>query len=186
MTDHPQFRLSIEHITHAPNQAAALKRWSHAARGLVLFAGRPGSGKTTTVYACMAEALTQGSPRIATVEDALDLRIAGVDHTCAPGPDEAHQQEAFEAIAGRGADVLFAGTGPALWKSALSKAQAGQLVFVQLEADSAAHAVEVFTAGTSQSALDHLVGSVWQALHAVPETGRRRAQYDLEAGPLDA
>ena len=60
MADHPQFKLTIEHIANAPDQAAALKRWSRAARGLVLFAGRPGSGKTTTVYACMAEAATPG------------------------------------------------------------------------------------------------------------------------------
>lgn len=64
---------------------------------------------------------------------------------------------------------------------ALSFAEAGHLVLVQMEADSAADALERFTAAAGRPVDRSLVGVSWQEL--IPKAGGgREARYELKEG----
>jgi MSHA biogenesis protein MshE len=61
--------------------AAILKRLRtalHGANGLVLVTGPTGSGKTTTLYACLAE-LNKPESKLITVEDPVEYRLPGLN-----------------------------------------------------------------------------------------------------------
>lgn len=47
--------------------------------GMILFCGPTGSGKTTTLYACIQE-IKDGTTNIMTVEDPVEYRVRGVNH----------------------------------------------------------------------------------------------------------
>jgi type II secretory ATPase GspE/PulE/Tfp pilus assembly ATPase PilB-like protein len=57
-----------------------LDRLLHETSGAVLFSGPAGSGKTTTIYACLRElvAATAGRRSLATLEDPIEVAIPGV------------------------------------------------------------------------------------------------------------
>lgn len=59
---------------------AALRRLLGATSGAILFSGPAGSGKTTTIYACLRElvATTQGRRSLATLEDPIEVAVPGV------------------------------------------------------------------------------------------------------------
>jgi len=48
--------------------------------GMILFCGPTGSGKTTTLFACIQE-IHKGTQNITTVEDPVEYRVRGVNHT---------------------------------------------------------------------------------------------------------
>ena len=58
-------------------------------------------------------------------------------------------------------------------------------VFVQLEADSAEGAIELFSETVGRDARPHIVGSVWQQLTRDECSGKRAAAYDFCPGGLD-
>jgi type II secretory ATPase GspE/PulE/Tfp pilus assembly ATPase PilB-like protein len=60
--------------------AAALRRMLGATSGAVLFSGPAGSGKTTTLYACLREiaAESQGRRSLASLEDPIEVAVSGV------------------------------------------------------------------------------------------------------------
>lgn len=59
---------------------AEVKRTLGATSGAVIFTGPAGSGKTTTLYACLREIATQtaGGRSLATLEDPVEVPLAGV------------------------------------------------------------------------------------------------------------
>ena len=164
---------TIERITKNAQDAATLTRWSGASAGLVLVSGLPGSGKTTTVYACLSQIAASTSAKIYVTGD------TGVDalqvHQISLGANGAIPSDL---------DVLFVDE-EELWSSALDVAKSGHVVFVQIEAASAAQARDAFIEATDVSAGENLVGSVWQELVADPVTGGRKALYSFVSGSLD-
>lgn len=58
----------------------ALRGWLAETSGMVILAGPAGSGKTTTLYACLREitAMTRGARSLATLEDPVESAIPGV------------------------------------------------------------------------------------------------------------
>ncbi len=63
-----------------PEILAVLRRLLGETSGAVLFSGPAGSGKTTTCYACLRElvAVTEGRRSLATLEDPVEVAVAGV------------------------------------------------------------------------------------------------------------
>ncbi len=64
-----------------PNEILpALQRLLGATSGAILFSGPAGSGKTTTIYACLRElvAATAGRRSLATLEDPIEVAVPGV------------------------------------------------------------------------------------------------------------
>ncbi|MDO9236958.1 MAG: GspE/PulE family protein [Aquabacterium sp.] len=80
--DRQHLAQSLEGLTLAklgfnPEAIAALRRWSHKSHGMMLVTGPTGSGKTTTLYAAIAET---HNPRdkIITIEDPVEYQLPGV------------------------------------------------------------------------------------------------------------
>ena len=65
-----------------PNEAAAeLEKCLAQPSGLLLLTGPAGSGKTTTIYACLSRLATTGGRHIITVEDPVEQIIPGIMQT---------------------------------------------------------------------------------------------------------
>lgn len=180
--------VTVDRIASA-DVAATLRRWCSASHGLVLVTGRSGSGKTTTAYSCLAELAASDSRVIFTVEGAIGYYLPGVDQVEVDLHDEAALRSTLAAVTDSDPDVLFLSSGIAqphqqlLCGVALSAAESGHLVFVQMDADSADDALRRFTEGAGRDVRRSLVGVVWQELVPKP-AGGRVARYELERGAL--
>lgn len=76
---HARRLLRLEELGHDPQIIARLRRRLAEPQGLLLVCGPAGSGKTTTLFALLAELLAQRSgTSILTVEDPVELRLNGV------------------------------------------------------------------------------------------------------------
>lgn len=181
----------LDIIAPRPDDVATLRRWSHAPRGITLISGRSGSGKTTTAYCALQEIAQREDRVIFTIEDTIDVLLDGVNQVSVDLDDEGAYRRAFVDIFDSDIDVLFISSSFAqrhlstLWGSALSAAEAGCLVLVQLEADSASDARDKFAQAVDRSMDEHLLGVVWQELKTDPESGQRSASYDFMSGALD-
>lgn len=60
---------------------AVLSRWLNRAAGLLLLTGPAGSGKTTTIYACVQYLASTGGRHVITVEDPVEQIIPGIMQT---------------------------------------------------------------------------------------------------------
>ncbi len=169
--------------------AATLRGWCSASHGLVLVSGRSGSGKTTTAYSCLSELAASDTRAIFTIEESIGHYLPGVDQVEVDLHDEAALRDTFNAVFDSDPDVLFLSSAIAqphqhvLCGMALSAAESGHLVFVQMEADSADDAIRRFSAAAGRAVDRYLVGAVWQELIPKPEGGRV-ARYELQRGSL--
>lgn len=180
---------TLEKITTSPNEHDQLESFSLADHGIVLVSGPGGSGKTTTAYSMLARAAKEGGRVIYTLEsEAIDMFVPGVNQVEVDLAEPAELRRTMGAIMRSDPDILFIASSPLqtneelLWQTALSTAEAGHLVIVQLEADSAEDALEAFQRRVARPVDDSMVGVVWQEL--VREGTSRRARYDIIEGPL--
>lgn len=72
---------SLESLNHSPGVTRELEQFLKQPTGLLLLTGPAGSGKTTTIYACLRELMQQGHRHIITIEDPVEQVIAGVMQT---------------------------------------------------------------------------------------------------------
>ena len=72
-----QVRPGLDMLDHSPRVLQSLKTFLSSKTGLILVAGPPGSGKTTTLYAAL-EFLRAPSRKIITAEDPIAGRLPGV------------------------------------------------------------------------------------------------------------
>ncbi len=172
----------FEQIGLEPEQKTMLKKWSDAQKGLIIVGGPTGSGKTTTVYALMNEMKKQNRV-IFTLENATSLVIDGINQVEYSSRDKEDFDRNFEAISMAGPSVICLGLGltygleKEIYSAAYHAASTGTLVILQMNADSAKEAVEVFEKEVGHSAKKILVGASWQKL--VSLGGKIKAQYDF-------
>ena len=70
------------HELNLPVEAGAeLQKFLHQTTGLLLLTGPAGSGKTTTIYACLRQLVEQGGRHIISIEDPAEQIIPGVMQT---------------------------------------------------------------------------------------------------------
>jgi general secretion pathway protein E len=69
--------LPLEQLGMSPDVIAGLRRHLSATQGMLLVTGPTGSGKTTTLYALLAE-LSTGQEKVITLEDPIEYRLPGV------------------------------------------------------------------------------------------------------------
>lgn len=70
------------HELNLPETASAeLQKFLHQTTGLLLLTGPAGSGKTTTIYACLRQLVEQGGRHIISIEDPAEQIIPGVMQT---------------------------------------------------------------------------------------------------------
>jgi general secretion pathway protein E len=188
----PQSRLPkrVEDICNTPQEAAVLRRWSQASKGLVLVSGRSGSGKTTTSFCCLEELARERDRVIFTLEESVEFLLPHVEQVEVELSDSRAVREAFDAVFASDPDVLFVASSlspqhqTALCRHALSAAESGCLVFVQMDAVSADDARRLFETAVARAIEDQLVGVSYQELVRDEASGPRRAQYELATGPL--
>jgi MSHA biogenesis protein MshE len=70
--------LRLEHLGMSPHILDRLREAVHRSSGMVLVTGPTGSGKTTTLYAALAEINTT-EKKIITVEDPVEYRLPGIN-----------------------------------------------------------------------------------------------------------
>lgn len=70
-------QLSLEALGFDPESLATLRELANAAYGMLLVTGPTGSGKTTTLYAALAETQS-GKEKIITIEDPVEYQLPGV------------------------------------------------------------------------------------------------------------
>ncbi len=69
--------LTLDALGFPPAERAAIRREARQPHGMLLVTGPTGSGKTTTLYATLAEIHT-GTDKIITIEDPVEYQLAGV------------------------------------------------------------------------------------------------------------
>jgi type IV pilus assembly protein PilB len=72
--------LSFSNLGFSPLQEKIVRKGINAPFGVVLVTGPTGSGKTTTLYACLTE-LNDPSMKLATVEDPVEYNLEGIVQT---------------------------------------------------------------------------------------------------------
>ncbi|MDZ7276625.1 MAG: GspE/PulE family protein [candidate division KSB1 bacterium] len=72
-----QVTLGLENLGLLPRDLARLERLLQKPHGIILVTGPTGSGKTTTLYACLNK-LNESSRKIITVEDPIEYQLAGI------------------------------------------------------------------------------------------------------------
>jgi len=78
--DKSNLQLDFTALGFPQSLIADLRRVLHRPHGIVLVTGPTGSGKTTTLYAALAE-LNEGGRKLLTVEDPIEYRLPGVVQT---------------------------------------------------------------------------------------------------------
>jgi twitching motility protein PilT len=156
-----------------------------ADHGLVIIAGTYGSGRTTTLTACLQSINHNAIKHIATVEEPIEYMLLGeksiVDQR-EVGTDVASWEEAVESLPREDVDVVGFSRLPnaTVTASALSLALGGKLVFAVMEAESCVQAVEQLVATfppTNQTAMRSKLADALLAISVqklVPRVGGGR------------
>ncbi len=126
---------------------ALARRLAGAPRGLVLLAGPPGSGRSTTLAALVGLAAEGRPGHLVTIERPIEHLLAAGRSLVRQVEVPAHAPTARAAVeATRGADVdvvaLADASEPAALAAAVARAEAGALVFAVVDATGVAAAVE--------------------------------------------
>ncbi|MBM4090744.1 MAG: type II/IV secretion system protein [Planctomycetes bacterium] len=125
------------HAAHLEDLTAMLGRPS----GLILVTGPAGSGKTTTLYACLSH-LNDGTRKINTIEDPIELVLPGVHQSEVQPKIDLGFPELLRAVLRQAPDVIMLGEirDPVTAETAALAANSGHLVFATLHAPTAAAA----------------------------------------------
>lgn len=110
--------------------------------GLILVSGPTGSGKTTTMYACMHH-LNNGRRKIHTIEDPIEYGVRGLLQSEADEVNGPTFNELLRGVVRQSPDVIMVGEirDSVTAETAVLAANSGQLVFVTLHASVAASAI---------------------------------------------
>lgn len=137
----------FEQLGLGPNDRERLKELLGCPGGLILVTGPTGSGKTTTLYACL-NYLNDGLRRIHTIEDPIEYALHGI-HQSQPIPKLGlHFPDLLRGIIRQGPDVIMIGEirDAETAATAVSAANSGHLVLATLHAPVAAGGVAAMLA----------------------------------------
>ncbi|GAF98882.1 unnamed protein product, partial [marine sediment metagenome] len=70
--------LAIDDLGFTQRNVTILRNFSQRPQGMILIVGPTGSGKTSTLYACMQE-ITSDEVNIITVEDPVEYELPGIN-----------------------------------------------------------------------------------------------------------
>jgi type II secretory ATPase GspE/PulE/Tfp pilus assembly ATPase PilB-like protein len=134
---------NLESLGFVGPQLGALVSVLHSPSGLVVVTGPTGSGKTTTLYACL-HYLHDGTRKIHTLEDPIEYSVRGVHQTQVDVAFGGDFQEMLRGVLRQGPDVVLIGEvrDQATAETTVRAANSGQLVFASLHAPVAAAALQ--------------------------------------------
>ncbi len=176
---------NLQHLGFIGPQLSQIQSLLHSPGGLILVTGPTGSGKTTTLYACLHH-LNNGRRKIHTIEDPVEYAVPGLRQTQIDDVNGAGFAEMLRAILRQGPDVIMVGEirDQATAETAIRAANSGQLVFATLHSPKASVAVHTMLGLGIQPYMlcSALLGVIGQRLVRVlnPET---RVPIDLSAAP---
>ena len=176
---------NLKHLGFIGPQLGQMQSLLHSPGGLILVTGPTGSGKTTTLYACL-HYLNDGRRKIHTIEDPVEYAVPGLRQSQVDEATGAGFAEMLRAILRQGPDVIMVGEirDEATAETAVRAANSGQLVFATVHAPLAAVAIHTMLGlGIRPYNLcSGLLGVISQRLMRVlnPET---RVPIDLAAAP---
>ena len=139
--------LDIDKLGLLPKELGYLRAILASSSGLILVTGPTGSGKTTTLYACI-RALNDGSRKINTIEDPIEYSVNGVCQSQVNERVGMDFPELLRNILRQAPDVILIGEvrDEDTAKTAVRAANSGHLVFATLHARTAAQAVQSLNA----------------------------------------
>jgi general secretion pathway protein E len=119
-----------------------LRRLLGATSGAIILSGPAGSGKTTTIYACLRElvATTEGRRNLATLEDPIEVPVAGVAQSQANHAAGFTLESGLRSLLRQDPEVIAVGEirDPATAELAFQASLTGHLVLTTFHAGSAA------------------------------------------------
>lgn len=135
--------LRLEHLGMPPRILDRLREAIHRSSGMVLVTGPTGSGKTTTLYAALAEINTT-EKKIITVEDPVEYRLPGINQVQVNDKIELTFERVLRSALRQDPDVILVGEMRDLEtiRLALTAAETGHLVFGTLHTSSAAKTID--------------------------------------------
>jgi len=134
---------SLGSLGMAPVVLARYRRAVHAAHGFIVVCGPTGSGKTTTLYASLAERNAE-SQHLCTVEDPVEVQMAGVAQVQVNPRAGLTFASALRAFLRHDPNVIMLGEMRDAESAgvAMSAALSGQLVMTTMHASDAPRAIE--------------------------------------------
>ncbi len=140
--DKEKFALKLEELNFTPENLKLYRSLYNYGSGIVLLTGPTGSGKTTTLYATLAE-LNSNERNIITVEDPVEYRIAGINQVAVNEKAGLTFANGLRSILRQDPDIMMIGEIRDLdtAQTAIHAALTGHLVFSTLHTNSAAGAV---------------------------------------------
>jgi type II secretory ATPase GspE/PulE/Tfp pilus assembly ATPase PilB-like protein len=176
---------TVDQLGLARQEHAALMNILNSPSGLVLVTGPTGTGKTTTLYACL-QYLNNGARKINTIEDPIEYSVAGVRQSQANARIGVDFPELLRSILRQSPDVIMIGEirDEETANTAVRAANSGHLVLATLHAPVAAGAVASMLAmGANRFFLaTGLLGVIAQRLVRVLCSACRVA-YDMSSSP---
>lgn len=151
-------KFSLDDIGLLPFQREMVNDILLKPQGLVLLTGPTGSGKTTTLYAFIAELLKGSAKNIMTVEDPVEYEIPGVSQAEVDSSDKVNFSKALKSILRHDPDVVMIGEirDSESLDIAVKSALTGHLVLSTLHANGAVAAV---TRLRNMSLANHLISA---------------------------
>ena len=174
-----------------PDVLAAYRRMVHAPWGFVVVTGPTGSGKTTTLYASLAE-LDSESKNICSVEDPIEMRVDGVAQVQVSTRSGLTFPAVLRSFMRQDPNVIMVGEmrDAETASVAISASLAGQLVFTTLHSNDAPRTIErlvelgvarhALAAGLTAVVAQRLVRTLCEhckAREVIPETIRRAVDF---------
>lgn len=140
--DTRQLPLSLSALGYSPHDLQQLIRALARPHGMVLLTGPTGSGKTASLYSCLAH-LQNEAVNIATVEDPSEIPLDGINQVSVNERAGLGFAQALRALLRQDPDILMVGEmrDRETASIALQAAQTGHLVLSTLHCNDAAHAL---------------------------------------------
>lgn len=139
--DREKFALNLDELSFTPENLALYRRLYNYGSGIVLLTGPTGSGKTTTLYATLAE-LNSSERNIVTIEDPVEYRINGISQVAVNEKAGLTFASGLRSILRQDPDIIMLGEIRSLdtAETAIRAALTGHLVFSTLHTNNAAGA----------------------------------------------
>jgi len=185
LLDRESTLLSLDELGFERGALNSLTAMLSSSSGLILVTGPTGTGKTTTLYACLHH-LNNGRCKINTLEDPIEYAIPGICQSQINHKLGVHFPELLTSVLRQSPDVIMIGEvrDEETAKTAVRAANSGHLVLATLHAPVAAGAVQSMLAlGVHPYFLAScLLGVIAQRLIRVlsPES---RIAYDISFAP---
>lgn|GEM_PF-3121741 len=134
---------SLEYLEFSDQSRQAIDAAIHAPQGLILITGPTGSGKSTTLYAALAE-LNRTDTNIQTIEDPIEKQIMGISQSAVDPQRQATFSGLLREILRQDPDVILVGEmrDDETIATSMEAAMTGHLVLSTLHTNNAAEAAD--------------------------------------------